>query len=198
MAKKVYLYDSQGFDFYTCEFDGLNTNGKPRLTIMKPGSPVENFLDHLESLGEDSGDYNLLCEEGKPAASILIVEMLAQIYLSANRSFESMSERLDEMQKCGIIYDRELQNVKVNIFENYDKKSQSTSYTFDLKIGDRYVDDFKEFKDAKDIFIRLYEFFFYIEHHIHIPLKKHLEVSEKLKKLVMRHTPNMFDEIEVN
>ena len=198
MAKKVYLYNSFGYDFLTCDFDGLDVEGKPRLTIMTPGQSVENFKDYLEFMLEEPGDYHLLCEEDKPADSKLVFEMLGQILLYSPRPLERISERLEEMRKCGINFDRELQRVKVRIFEYDDEEKKRKSYRLEMYVGDRFVGEDCYNKDAKDIIIKLSEFFFFIENHLHIPLKKHLKTSESLKKLVMRYTPDLFDEIEIN
>ena len=65
MAKKIYLVDSTGYDFFICEFEGMGSDNRPRLTIITPGRPVENFLTHLDYYGEDYKDYYLLGEEGK-------------------------------------------------------------------------------------------------------------------------------------
>ena len=196
MGKKIFMYDSFGNEFYACEFEGLDANGKPRLTIVTPGCPVENFLEYLDLMEESPIDYNLLCEQGMEAASKQVVEMMAQIYLNANRPFERMAERLEDMRKWGISYGRDQQRVTVSIYEYEDKEKQSTSYRFDLKVGDTYVENFKKFNDVKDIVMKLTGFFFYIENQVHIPVKKYLEVKESLKKQVMRHSTNLFDDIE--
>ena len=197
MTKKVFLYDSYGYDFYTCEFEGLDANGKPRLTIMTPGCPVENFLEHLDYLSEAPCDYFLLCEEGKPADPKLVFEMMWLIFQNAYSPFERMSERLEEMRKCDISYEHELQRVKVRMFEYDDEETKSKSYRLIMYAGDRFVGDDYFFKDVKDIIVKLGEFFFYIENHVHIPIKKYLEVSESLKKQVMRHSTNLFDDVEI-
>ena len=197
MTKKVFLYDSYGYDFYTCEFEGLEANGKPRLTIMTPGCPVENFLEHLDYISEAPCDYFLLCEEGKPADPKLVFEMMWQIFQNACSPFERMSERLEEMRKCDIGYERELQRVKVRLFEYDDEETKSKSYRLIMYAGNRIVGDDCFFKDVKDIIVKLGEFFFYIENHVHIPIKKYLEVSESLKKQVMRHSTNLFDDVEI-
>lgn len=196
MAQKIYLYDSYGYDFYTCEFEGLDANGKPRLTIMTPGCPVGNFLEHLDIMEESPCDYNLLCEADKSAASKLVVEMMAQIYLNANRPFEKMAERLEEMRKWGINYDCDLTRVTVRVSEFENKEPQGSSYYLDLKVGDRYVECVKRLKDLKEIIVKLGEFFFFIENRAQIPLKKYLETSDQLKKIVMRQSSNLFDEVE--
>ena len=197
MGKKIFMYDSFGDEFYACEFEGLDANGKPRLTIMTPGCPVESFSDYLDLMEESPIDYNLLCEEGKTAASKQVVEMMAQIYVNANRPFDRMAERLEDMRKLGISYGRDQQRVTVRIYEWEEEKTQSTSYLFDLKVGDRFVESFKKFNDVKDIVMKLTGFFFYIENNVNIPVKKCLEVSESLKKQVIRHSSNMFEEVEI-
>ena len=196
MAKKIYLYDSFGNEFYACEFEGLDANGKPRLTVMTPGYPVENFLDYLDLMEESPIDFNLLCEEGKTAASKQIVEMMAQIYVKANCPFERMAERLEDMRKWGIGYGRNQQRVTVRIYKYEDNEKQSSSYRFNLKVGNTFVENFKNFDDVKDIVMKLTGFFFYIENQVHIPVRKCLEVSESLKKQVMRHSSNLFEEVE--
>lgn len=196
MAKKIYLYDSFGNEFYACEFEGLDANGKPRLTVMTPGYPVENFLEYLDLMEESPIDYNLLCEEGKTAASKQMVEMMAQIYVNANCPFDRMAERLEDMREWGISYGRNQQRVTVRIYEYEDNEKQRTSYRFNLKVGDTFVDNFKNFDDVKDIVMKLTGFFFYIENQVHIPVRKCLEVSESLKKQVMRHSSNLFEEVE--
>ena len=197
MAKKIYLYDSYGYEFYACEFEGLDANGKPRLPIMQPGCPVENFLEHLDFTGDIPVDYLLLCEEGKPADSKLVFEMMGQIFLNGVKAFDRMAERLEEMRKQGIGYAYELQKVKVRINEYDNEESQGKSYSLIMYVGDRFVGEEYDIKDVKDIITKLCGFFFFIENQVHIPVKKFLEVSESLKKQVMRHSTNLFDEVEI-
>lgn len=200
MAKKVYLFDSFGYDFYACEFDGLDADGKPRLTIMTPGCPVENFRDRLEVTEESEYDYYLLCEEGKLADSKLIVEMLGQIFLNNFRPYERLSARLEEMRKWGIDYDRNLQKLTVRILEYDDEESNSVKYRLMMFIGEQYHyvgEDEDMFDSLKEICSKLSGFFYFIESQTNIPLKKHLEVSESLKKQMMRISSNVFDTIDV-
>ena len=63
MAKKVYLVDSTGYEFFICEFEGMGSDNRPRLTIMTPGRPVENFLTHLDYYGEDPKDYYRIAKD---------------------------------------------------------------------------------------------------------------------------------------
>ena len=175
MAKKIYLYDSHGYDFYACEFEGLDVNGNPRLNIVTPGRPVENLLDHLDMNGEDPGDYLLLCEEG---------------------NYERMSQRLDEMRKNGITYDREQQLVEFSIYEHNNEASKSKKYHLMMYVGDnRYVSESDDFDSINDIMITLSGFFFYVEQQFQIPIKKRLEVQNHLKKLVTSKYADLFDEI---
>ena len=53
------------------------------------------------------------------------------------------------------------------------------------------------FDNLKDICSKLSGFFYFIESQTHIPLEKHLEVSESLKKQMERITSNVFDSINV-
>ena len=200
MAKKVYLFDSFGYDFYACEFDGLDADGKPRLTIMTPGCPVENFRDRLEVTEESEYDYYLLCEEGKLADSKLIVEMLGQIFLNNFRPYERLSARLEEMRKWGIDYDRNLQKLTVRILEYDDEESNSVKYRLMMFIGEQYhyVGEGEDMFDSlKEICSKLSGFFYFIESQTNIPLKKHLEVNESLKKQMERIASNVFDRIYV-
>lgn len=197
MAKKIYLYDSHGYDFYTCSLEGFTPEGMPRLIIMSPGRPVENFLEHLNINGEDPGDYLLLCEEGKPADSKLVIEMLGQILLNTLHPYERMSERLDEMRKNGINYDRELQLVKFRIYDYDNEESKSKKYRLIIHVGDsRYVGESYDYDKINDIVVLLSGFFFYVEQQFQIPIKKRLEVEAHLKKLVTCHFADLFDEIK--
>ena len=196
MAKKIYLYDSHGYDFYACEFGGLDTDGKPRLTIVTPGRPVENLLDHLDIGGEDPGDYLLLCEEGKPADSKLVVEMLGQILLNGLHPYERMSERFEELRKNGITYDREQQLIKFRIYDYDIEESKNKKFRLIMYVGDnRYVSENDDFDSINDIMITLSGFYFYVEQQFQIPIKKRLEVKYHLKKQVTRQYADLFDEI---
>lgn len=196
MAKKIFLYDSHGYDFYACEFEGLDTDGKPRLTIVMPGRPVENFLEHLDINGEDPGDYLLLCEEGKPADSKLVVEMLGQILLNGLHPHERMSERLEELRKNGITYDREQQLIKFRIYDYDIEESKNKKFRLIMYVGDnRYVSENDDFDSINDIMITLSGFYFYVEQQFQIPIKKRLEVKYHLKKQVTRQYADLFDEI---
>lgn len=196
MTKKIYLYDFYGQSFYACESEGLDANGIPRLTIMTPGRPVVNLLEHLDINGEDSGNYLLLCEEGKPADSKLVIEMLGQILLNNLNPYEKMSDRLDEMRKYGIIYDREQQLVKFSIYEYDNEGSKSKKFRLIMYVGDnRYVSESDDFDSINDIIITLSGFFFYVEQQFQIPIKKRLEVQNHLKKQVTSKYADLFDEI---
>ena len=196
MAKKVYLYNSFGYDFLTCDFEGLDTDGKPHLTIVMPGRPVENFLEHLDINGEDPGDYLLLCEEGKPADSKFVIEMLGQILLNNPHPYERMSQRLDEMRKNGITYDREQQLIKFRIYDYDIEESKNKKFRLIMYVGDnRYVSENDDFDSINDIMITLSGFFFYVEQQFQIPIKKRLEVKSHLKKQVTRQYADLFDEI---
>lgn len=200
MAKKVFLYDSFGAAFFNCEFDGLDAEGNPRLTIMTPGYPVESFLDYLEANGEDVLDYYLLCEEDKPADSKLVVEMLGQVFLNNFCPNERLSARLEEMRKWGIDYDRELQKLTVRILECKDEETMSVKYRLLMYIGEQYhyIGEGEEMYDnLKEISSKMSGFFYFIESQTHIPLKKCLEVSESLKKQMERIASNVFDRINV-
>ena len=196
MAKKIFLYDSHGYDFYACEFEGLDTDGKPHLTIVMPGRPVENFLEHLDINGEDPGDYLLLCEEGKPADSKLVVEMLGQILLNGLHPHERMSERFEELRKNGITYDREQQLIKFRIYDYDIEESKNKKFRLIMYVGDnRYVSENDDFDSINDIMITLSGFYFYVEQQFQIPIKKRLEVKYHLKKQVTRQYADLFDEI---
>lgn len=197
MTKKIYLFNIFGGEFYCCVFDGLDDGGKPCLANLTPGQPIENFLELLTINGEDILNYQLLCEEGKPADSKLVVTMLGQIFLDGISSYERMCDRLEEMRKYGISYDQELQAFKVKIHEFDDKESNSKKYRVLMFVGGHYIGDGDGLFDSlKEIVMKLNGFFFFIENHTHIPLKKHLEASESIKKQVKRISPDLFDKYE--
>ena len=65
--KKIFMYDTFGTALFCCGFEGLDEDGKPRLTILTPGCPVQNFHEYTETFREDPQAYYFLCEEGKSA-----------------------------------------------------------------------------------------------------------------------------------
>ena len=198
MAKKVFLYDSYGYDFLACDFGGLDAKGNPCLTIITPGRPVENFTDHLDSNAEEAGDYILLCEEGKRADPRLVIEMFGQVFLNVYHPYPRMAARLDDLRKYGIEYDRDLQKLTVRLCEIEDENSQSKTYRIFMHIGepDRFIAESDEFDSLSDIVVKLSGFFFFIESQVNIPLKKHLEVKDSLKKQLKHVSTSMFDKIE--
>lgn len=196
MTKKVFLYDTLGTAFFICDFEGLDEDGKPRLTIMTPGYPVQNFLEYTKSYRENELDYYLLCVEGQPADSKYVVEMLGQVFINSNHPYDSLSARLEEMRKYGICYDQEQQKLTIRILEYDDKESKSVKYRMTLFVGDLnlYVGEGEGMYDSlSEIVSKLSGFFFFIENQTHIPLKKHLQASESVKKQVKRISPNLFD-----
>ena len=198
--KKVYLFDSFGYDFYACEFDGLDADGKPRLTIMTPGCPVENFRDYLEVNLESEYDYCLLCEDGKQADSELIVKMFGQMFLNRFRPYGDMLERLEQLRRCGIDYDRESQKLTAKIQDFVDESKDGKRYSLMLYVGEQehYIgESYCTFASLKDICFKLAGFFYFMESQTHIPLRKCLEVSEDVKKQMKRFSPSMFDTIDV-
>ncbi len=196
MAKKIYLFDSFGGEFYSCLFEGLDEDGKPRLTNLTPGQPVENFLNLLGVNGENILDYHLLCEEGQPADTKMVVAMLGQICLYGIFAYERMSNRLNELRKYGIIYNQDLQKLRVRIHEFDDKESDSVKYRVLMYVGDYYIGDGNVlFNSLSEIVSKLAGFIFFIEGQTHIPLMKCLETNEEIKKQIKRISPNLFDEI---
>ena len=194
--KKVFLYDTLGTAFFICDFEGLDEDGKPRLTIMTPGYPVQNFHEYTKSYRENELDYYLLCVEGQPADSKYVVEMLGQVFINSNHPYDSLSARLEEMRKYGICYDQEQQKLTIRILEYDDKESKSVKYRMTLFVGELnlYVGEGEGMHDSlSEIVSKLSGFFFFIENQTHIPLKKHLQASESVKKQVKRISPNLFD-----
>ena len=197
MAKKVYLVDSTGYDFFICEFEGLGSDNKPRLTIMMPGSPVENFLEHLDLYGEAPEDYYLLCEEGKQADAALVVEMMGQIILRGMNNFSRMAARMELMRKNGISYSREMQKVTIMVMEDKNDVTGDVTYRANMYIGEElhFVSESDNYESIGDIILILRNFFCFVEDQMHIPLRKRLEVPASLKNSCKRYCPSLFDEI---
>ena len=198
MAKKIYLVDSEGFGFFICEYDGLGSDNKPRLTIMMPGSPVENFLEHLDLYGEDPENYYLLCEEGKQADATLVVEMMGQIILRDMNNFSRMAARMELMRKNGISYSREMQKVTIMVMEDKNDVTGDVTYRANMYIGEElhFVSESDNYESIGDIILILRNFFCFVEDQMHIPLRKRLEVPASLKNSCKRYCPNVFDEID--
>ena len=177
MAKKIFIYDTFGVGFFICDFEGLDEDGKPRLTIMTPGCPVQNFREYTKTYAEEELDYHLLCVEGQPADSKYVIEMLGQIFINSGHPYDSLSVRLEEMRKYGISYDQELQKLTIRILEYEDEETKSVKYRMLMYVGEleHYVGEREDMYDSlKDICSKLTGFFFFIENQTHIPLKKHL------------------------
>ncbi len=198
MTKKVYLYDSYGYDFYACEYEGLDADGKPRLTIMTPGRPIENFRDRLELLEECEFDYYLLCEEGQQANPAIVVEMLGEMIINSGVASKRMPARLEEMRRFGIDYGRELQCLFINISELDKETPLGGKYRLEMSVGDqgRYIGECDNFECLYDILIKLDGFFYFVENKVGIPLKKKIRAKEGLMKQIKRKTPHLFDEYE--
>ena len=198
MAKKIYLVDSTGYEFFICEFEGMGTDNRPRLTIMMPGRTVENFLTHLDYYGEDYKDYYLLGEEGKQVDATLVVEMMGQIMMRGFDSFHKMALRKEEMRKNGISYGRDLQKLQVVINEVKTNATGIVRYRVDMFVGEDggVLSDTTKYDDIHDIISNLRGFFYFIEEQMCIPLRKKLSVEEHLKKQFKRYCPNVFDEID--
>lgn len=198
MAKKVYLVDSTGYEFFICEFEGMGLDNRPRLTIMTPGRTVENFLTHLDYYGEDYKDYYLLGEEGKQVDATLVVEMMGQILIRGFDSFHKMALRMEEMRKNGISYDRELQKLQIVIHEVKTNGTGDVRYRVDMFVGEdgRVLTDNTKYDDIHDIIRNLRGFFYFIEEQMCIPLRKILHVEEHLKKQFKHYCPTVFDEID--
>ena len=198
MAKKVYLVDSTGYEFFICEFEGMGLDNRPRLTIMMPGRTVENFLTHLDYYGEDYKDYYLLGEEGKQIDATLVIEMMGQILIRGFDSFHKMALRMEEMRKNGISYNRELQELSIVIVEVKDPKTGGARYRVDMFVGEngRMMSDGVNYESIGDIMLILRNFFCFIEGQMCIPLRKILHVEEHLKKQFKHYCPTVFDEID--
>lgn len=198
MAKKVYLVDSTGYEFFICDFEGMGLDNRPRLTIMTPGRPVENFLTHLDYYGEDYKDYYLLGEEGKQVDATLVIEMMGQILIRGFDSFHKMALRMEEMRKNGISYNRELQELSIVIVEVKDPKTGGARYRVDMFVGEngRMMSDGVNYESIGDIMLILRNFFCFIEGQMCIPLRKILHVEEHLKKQFKHYCPTVFDEID--
>ena len=198
MAKKIYLVDSTGYEFFICEFEGMGSDNRPRLTIMTPGRPVENFLTHLDYYGEDYKDYYLLGEEGKQIDATLVIEMMGQILMRGFDSFHKMALRMEEMRKNGISYGRDLQKVQIVIHEVKTNGTEDVRYRVDMFVGEngRMMSDGVNYESIGDIMLILRNFFCFIEGQMCIPLRKKLHVEEHLKKQFKHYCPTVFDEID--
>lgn len=197
MEKKVFLVDSTGYEFFICEFEGLGSDNRPRLTIMTPGRPVENFLTHLDHYGEDYKDYYLLGEEGKQVDATLVVEMMGQIILRDMNNFSRMAARMELMRKNGISYSREMQKVTIMVLEGKDHETGDVTYRANMYIGEElhFVSESDNYESIGDIMLLMRNFFCFVEDQMHIPLRKRLEVSASLKNSCKRYCPSLFDEI---
>ena len=197
MAKKIYLVDSTGYEFFICEFEGMGSDNRPRLTIMTPGRPVENFLTHLDYYGEDSKDYYLFGEEGKQVDATLVVEMMGQIILRDMNNFSRMAARMELMRKNGISYSREMQKVTIMVLEGKDHETGDVTYRANMYIGEElhFVSESDNYESIGDIMLILRNFFCFVEDQMHIPLRKRLEVPASLKNSCKRYCPSLFDEI---
>lgn len=196
MTKKIFIYDTFGVGFFICDFEGLDEDGKPRLTIMTPGCPVQNFHEYTKTYCENELDYYLLCMEGQPADSKYVVEMLGQIFINSNHPYDSLSARLEEMRKYGINYDHELLKLTIRILECEDEETKSVKYRMLMYVGEleHYVGEREDMYDSlSEIVSKLSGFFFFIENQTHIPLRKNLLASDGIKKQVKRIAPNLFD-----
>ena len=60
---------------------------------------------------------------------------------------------------------------------------------------DKYISEGYFFDKIEDVFVKLRGFFQFMESEVNIPLKKHLVVSESLKKQAKR-IADLFDEID--
>ena len=194
----MYVRDSTGYDFFICEFEGMGSDNRPRLTIMTPGRPVENFLTHLDYYGEDYKDYYLLGEEGKQIDATLVIEMMGQILIRGFDSFHKMALRMEEMRKNGISYDRELQKLQIVIHEVKTNGTEDVRYRVDMFVGEngRMMSDGVNYESIGDIMLILRNFFCFIEGQMCIPLRKILHVEEHLKKQFKHYCPTVFDEID--
>lgn len=196
MAKKIYLVDSSGVDFLTCEFDGMGSDNNPQLTIMTPGEPVVNFFTYLDAHGFEPKDYRLLCEEGKQADTTIVVEMMGRICMRFTDPYDLMEARMEEMRKNGISYDRDLQKLDIRIMETEDEDSGAPRYRVVISIGEKEHNVYnKNYKDVADIISKLKEFFYFIEEEMQIPLRKRLYVKAPLDKQLQHLCNSMFDEI---
>ena len=197
MAKKIYLVDSTGYEFFICEFEGMGSDNRPRLTIMTPGRPVENFLTHLDYYGEDYKDYYLLGEEDQQADAALVVEMMGQIILRDMNNFSRMAARMELMRKNGISYSREMQKVTIMVLEGKDHETGDVTYRANMYIGEElhFVSESDNYESIGDIILILRNFFCFVEDQMHIPLRKRLEVPASLKNSCKRYCPSLFDEI---
>ena len=196
--KKIYLYDSFGYDFYTCLYEGLDADGKPRLTIMTPGQPVENFTERLQDTAESMCDYCLLCEEGKQADSASVVEMLGDIFLYSSQQNKRIPARLEEMRKLGIDQSRDLQKLTVSIAELDVESPLDKKYRLSMSLGDRdrYIGECRDFEYLNELLAKLCNFIYLIEDRAGIPLKKKLRSNGDLMKQIKKKMPDLFDVYE--
>ena len=197
MAKKVYLVDSEGYNFFICEYDGLGADNKPRLTIMMPGKPVENFLAHLDCYGSNPEDYYLLCEEGQQADAATVVGMMAQICLKDMGIASRMAARMELMRKSGISYSREMQKLTMFIMERKDHETGDMTYCVKVYVGEQehYVGESENYNSIGDIIEILKQLCWFVEGQMNIPLRKSLEVPASFKNSCKRYCPSVFDEI---
>ena len=96
--KKMFLYDSEGYEVIACQLMEESRCGEPQLVVVTPGKPVtslETFMDDT-----DTKEMLFLCEDGETVPSKRVVRMLSPLIKDQDET--PMTDLIHEMDKLGI------------------------------------------------------------------------------------------------
>lgn len=129
--KKVFLYDSEGFEVIACQLMKETRCGEPQLVVVTPGKPVTS----LETFMDDTLTKQMLylCEDGETVPSKRVVRMLSPLIKEQDESL--MTNLVHEMDKLGIKRSKDPVSIFMIAYKSNDPDDNKT-YNLSVLLDD--------------------------------------------------------------
>ena len=129
--KKVFMYDSEGFEVISCQLMEVNDCGEPQLVVMSPGKPVTSLEAFKAVMG--TKEMFFLCEEGETVPSERVVRMLSPLIKEQDESL--MIGLIHRMNKLGIKRSKDPVEISLIAYKSNDPNDNKT-YNLSIIMND--------------------------------------------------------------
>ena len=190
--KKVFLYDSDGFEVIACQLMEESRCGEPQLVVVTPGKPVTSLQTFMDDI--NIKEMYFLCEDGETVPSKRVVRMLSPLIKYQDESI--ITDLIHDMDKLGIKRLKNSVRISMLAYKSNDP-DEEPAYTLSIYFNDdedpirfdKYFDSLEEMLECLAIFHHA----ILMEAEINLSIKIHF--GDKRNDEVPDKYLYMFDEI---
>lgn len=193
---KGIFYD-ENCGFIRCMIESSDSEGKPRITVVSQGRPVQSLEDY--SKAELSTEFRLLCLDGETVTSTTMASVLATaVNNMVSPSGEYIQVCLRKLRQMQLKWEKTPVRLAICVSSETYINNQ-TRYGFEVRDCDTY-DLLGEIIVTRRTLSEMFEFVnalvVGLEEEAEIPVEKLvLDISDKLRKATDERYLDVFDEI---